>query len=159
MVWMVWLMVSARHTTIKVKDLRAVWGDESAPVILGDVYFMPSAASFQVERCDVKCFDSDGGEFRVRHAWALDTLPQGLPYTHRLDRELVDFDGTTVKVGVDAKCVDGGKKRVNRTLHFRPFTPRPFVCEPQGIALRDGKPPSAPRIWYAPRDSNPEPAD
>jgi hypothetical protein len=115
-VWMVSLMVSARHTTIKINDLRAVWGDESAPVIRGDVYFMPSAASFQVERCDVKCFDSDGHELRVRHVWALDTLPQGLPYTYRINRELVDFDGTTVKVRVDAKCVDGGKKRVNKDL-------------------------------------------
>jgi hypothetical protein len=158
MVWMVWLMVSARHTTIKVKDLRAVWGDESAPVIRGDVYFMPSAASFQVERCDVKCFDSDGGKLRVRHAWALDTLPQGFPYTYRLDRELVDFDGTTVRwVWTPNAWTAGRSASIGRSI-FRPFSPRPFVCE-QGIALRDCKPPSAPRIWYAPRDSNPEPAD
>jgi hypothetical protein len=116
--WVVWLMVAARHTTIKVKDLRADWGDESAPVVRGNVYFMPSAASFQIERCDVKCFDSDGKELRVRRAWGLDTLPQGLPYTYPLDRELVDFKGATVKVSVDAKCADGGKKRVTGTLRF-----------------------------------------
>jgi hypothetical protein len=116
--WVVWLMVAARHTTIKVKDLRADWGDESAPVVRGNVHFMPSAASFQIERCDVKCLDSDGKQLRVRRVWALDTLPQGLPYTYRLDRELVDLNGTTVTVRVDAKCVDGGKKRVTETLRF-----------------------------------------
>jgi hypothetical protein len=86
--------------------------------VRGNVHFMPSAASFQIERCDVKCLDSDGKQLRVRRVWALDTLPQGLPYTYRLDRELVDLNGTTVTVRVDAKCVDGGKKRVTETLRF-----------------------------------------